>query len=184
MSDPNDLKAFLDEGWQHLRRGAADSRSPARYPAFATVSPAGVPEVRTVALRLARQSDAVVEVHTDIVTPKVVALRAAPAAALMVWLPKPKIQIRLTTRVDILSGEDVAEAWDQVPPASRVSYGTSPDPGVPIGDAFAYEKPPAKERFAVLRCSVTHIDLVHLGEPHRRAGYAASDGWTGSWLAP
>ena len=56
MSDPGDLQAFLAEGWQHLRRGAADGRSPARYPSFATVSPEGVPEVRTVALRRAAEA--------------------------------------------------------------------------------------------------------------------------------
>ena len=44
MSDPNDLAAFLDEAWQHLGRGVADAKSPARYPTFATTSPDGWPE--------------------------------------------------------------------------------------------------------------------------------------------
>ncbi|MEL7131814.1 MAG: pyridoxamine 5'-phosphate oxidase [Pseudomonadota bacterium] len=184
MSDPGDLAAFLDGCWQHLRRGVADSRSPARYPVFATVSPEGVPEARTVALRRASAAEAVVEVHTDIVTPKVVALKMSPVAALHVWLPKSRLQIRLTTRVEILTGEAVEEAWAKVPPASRVSYGTVPDPGVPIEGVFAYEKPPERARFAVLRCAVDHIDLVHLGERHRRAEYRRADGWQGTWLAP
>ena len=118
MSDPNDLGAFLDTAWQHLQRGVADRRSPARYPTFATVSPDGVPEARTVALRKASRSDGCVEVHTDIVTPKVAALRAHPRAALHVWLPRADLQIRLTTTVHILTGDQVIEAWDQVPPAS------------------------------------------------------------------
>jgi len=59
-----------------------------------------------------------------------------------------------------------------------------PLPGTPIADAFAYEKPADRARFAVLLCRVTQIDLVHLGTPHRRAGYLASDGFAGSWLAP
>jgi pyridoxamine 5'-phosphate oxidase len=74
MSDPNDLAAFLEAAWQNLRRGVADSRSPARYPTFATVSPKGLPEARTVALRRASPSEAIVEVHTDIATPKVQAV--------------------------------------------------------------------------------------------------------------
>ncbi|MEM8655731.1 MAG: pyridoxamine 5'-phosphate oxidase family protein [Pseudomonadota bacterium] len=184
MSDPGDLAAFLDTCWQHLRRGVADSRSPARYPVFATVSPEGVPEARTVALRRASAAEAVVEVHTDIVTPKVAALRASPVAALHVWLPKSRLQIRLTTTVEILTGDTVEDAWVKVPPASRVSYGTVPDPGVPIADVFDYEKPPERDRFAVLRCAVDHIDLVHLGERHRRAEYVRADGWRGTWLAP
>jgi len=78
MSDPNDLAAFLTAAWQHLSRGVTDNRSPARHPTFATVSPEGLPEARTVALRRASQAQAIVEVHTDIVTPKVQALRARP----------------------------------------------------------------------------------------------------------
>ena len=74
MSDPNDLQAFLDEAWRHLTRGVADSKAPARYPTFATVSTQGKPEARTVALRGASRSAGALEVHTDIETAKVTAL--------------------------------------------------------------------------------------------------------------
>lgn len=184
MNDPGDLTAFLEDAWQHLRRGVADSRSPARYPTFATVSPNGVPELRTVALRRALQAEAMVEVHTDIVTPKVQSLRMTPLAALHVWLPKADLQIRLTTRVEILTGDVVDAAWVKVPPQSRVSYGTHPDPGTPIGDVYDYKKPPDRYRFAVLRCYVDHIDIVHLGARHRRAAYERRNDWHGTWLAP
>ena len=66
MNFPNDLRAFLDEAWRHLQRGVADSRSPARYPTFATVAADGTPEARTVALRGASRSQSMLEVHTDI----------------------------------------------------------------------------------------------------------------------
>lgn len=184
MSDPSDLGVFLADAWQHLRRGAADSRHPARYPTFATVSPDGLPEARTVALRRAKPSDALVEVHTDIATPKVTALHSNPRAALHVWIPKSDLQIRLTTTVTILTGPQVQDAWEAVPPPSRVSYGTAPDPGTPIGSVYAYEKPAVRERFAVLRCAVDHIDLVHLDKRHRRAAFERADGFAGTWLAP
>ncbi|WP_299774778.1 pyridoxamine 5'-phosphate oxidase family protein [uncultured Tateyamaria sp.] len=184
MSEPGDLTAFLGTAWRHMRRGVADGRSPARYPTFATVSPSGMPEARTVALRRANEPDSVVEIHTDIVTAKIEALRQCPKAALHMWLPRSRLQIRLTTTVEILTGAFVEREWDRVPVASRVSYGTAPDPGTPIEDVFAYDKPPVRERFAVLRCTIDHIDLVHLGEKHRRAAYVREDGWRGSWLAP
>ncbi len=184
MSDPNDLTAFLNEAWQHLSRGVSDSRSPARYPTFATVSPDGVPEARTVALRAARQSTACVEVHTDIATPKVSALQNNPLAALHVWLPRADLQIRLTARVEILSGDAVEAQWAKVPVGSRISYGTEPLPGSPIDHVFDYEKPAERARFAVLRCWLTEIDLVHLGPQHRRAQYRDTDDWQGTWLAP
>lgn len=184
MSDPNDLEAFLAEAWQHLARGVADGRSPARYPTFATVAADGRPEARTVALRAAHRSAGFVEVHTDIATPKVAALRQTPFAALHVWIPRADLQIRLGASVEILTGDPVEEQWAKVPSASRVSYGTLPVPGVPIDQVHAYEKPADRDRFAVLRCHLMEIDLVHLGSKHRRAQYVAEDNWQGTWVAP
>ena len=184
MSDPNDLAAFLNEGWQHLRRGVADAKSPARYPTFATVSPGGVPEARTVALRGASQREARLEVHTDTQTAKIDALRHNPLAAFHVWIPRADLQIRATGRVTIETGATVDDKWAGVPENSRVSYGTEPAPGMPIPSVHAYEKPPRRARFAVLTCDLTEIDLVHLGTPHRRARFVAADGWAGTWVAP
>jgi len=184
MSDPGDLAAFLDEAWQHLGRGVADSRSPARTPTFATVSPDGMPQARTVVLRAAAQSQALLEVHTDTETAKIADLHHSPFAAFHIWLPKPKLQIRATTAVKILTGDAVEEQWTQVPATARVSYGTRPAPGRPIDHVYAYEKPAERSRFAVLRCKVQQIDLVHLGERHRRAVYVAADGFAGTWVAP
>lgn len=184
MSNSADLGAFLDEAWQHLDRGVADSRSPARFPTFVTVAPDGTPQARTVALRAATRTGAVLEVHTDIATAKVTALRQNPVAAFHIWVPEADLQIRLTTRVEILTGPTIDPQWEKVPAASRVSYGTLPVPGCPIADVFAYEKPADRARFAVLSCSLQHIDLVHLGPRHRRAVYRAGDGWTGAWVAP
>lgn len=184
MSDPGDLAAFLEEAWQHLCRGAADRRHPARYPTFATVSREGRPEARTLALRAARRGEGVLELHTDTETQKIAALRAHPEAALHVWIPRADLQIRALARVEVLTGEAVEEAWQQVPPQSRVSYGTQPAPGTPIARVFDYKKPPLRSRFAVLKCHLEEIDLVHLGERHRRALYLASDNWRGTWVAP
>ncbi|WP_420011129.1 pyridoxamine 5'-phosphate oxidase family protein [Tateyamaria sp.] len=132
MSDPNDLAAFLADAWKHMEHGVADGTSPARFPTFGTVAPNGTPEIRTVALRFAYPDRAVVEVHTDIATPKITALKHNPVAALHVWLPEAQLQIRLTGRVEIRTGPQVEAEWAKVPVASRVSYGTMPIPGTPI----------------------------------------------------
>lgn len=184
MSDPNDLAAFLQEAWTHLETGVADSTSPARFPTFGTVAASGTPELRTVALRHADRRAAIVEVHTDIDTPKITALMQNAIAGLHVWLPDAKIQIRLTGRVDIRTGPQVDAEWAKVPVASRVSYGTMPIPGTPIGHVHAYEKPADRDRFAVLTCHLTQIDLVHLDARHRRAVFTRADNWAGTWVAP
>ena len=184
MSDPNDLSTFLDYAWRHLTQGVADGRSPARYPTFATVAADGTPEARTVALRGAFRSLSTLEVHTDIATAKVVALKHSPKAAFLFWLPRANLQIRITTTVDIQMGSAVDRQWDRIPVASRVSYGTEPTPGTGISDAYAYEKPSERERFGVLTCNMLSIDLVQLGERHRRAGYSCENDWVGEWLSP
>ncbi|MEO0379860.1 MAG: pyridoxamine 5'-phosphate oxidase family protein [Pseudomonadota bacterium] len=184
MTDPNDLAAFLDAAWQHLGRGVADAKSPARYPVFATTSPEGWPEARTVALRRAARADSLVEVHTDTETPKVTALRHSPRASLHIWLPRSDLQIRLQAQVEVLTGPGIDADWARVPPGSRVSYGTQPIPGTPIASVYDYDKPALRDRFAVLRCHLVDIDLVHLGPQHRRAIYRADTGWKGTWVAP
>lgn len=184
MSDPNDLLALLEEAWRHLSRGVADSRAPARFPTFATVAPDGTPEARTVVLRGASRARSELEVHTDRATAKIAALQRCPVAAFHIWIPRADLQIRITAAVEILTGPDVDLQWARVPVASRVSYGTVPVPGTPVSDVYAYEKPADRDRFAVLRCTLVQMDLVHLGARHRRALYAATDGWKGIWLAP
>ncbi len=154
MSDPNDLQALLDEAWRHLTRGVADSRSPARYPTFATVAPDGTPEARTVALRGASRSQSVLEVHTDIATSKVVALQHNPRAAFHVWVPRADLQSRITAAVEIQTGIDAEHKWDRVPEGSRVTYGTRPTSGIATSVAYAYQTLSDREPFTVLCCNL------------------------------
>ena len=184
MSDPNDLGAFLDLGWQRLTRGVADRRAAARHPVFATVSPDGAPEARTVVLRGASRSAGTVEVHTDGGSDKVTSLRANPRAQLMIWDEKAKLQIRLSTVVKIQQGAEVADRWKNVPEGSRIAYGASPTPGTPIKSAHAYQKLATREWFTVLTCRIESIELMQLIDPHRRAVFSASDDWRGQWCVP
>jgi pyridoxine/pyridoxamine 5'-phosphate oxidase len=188
MSDPHPWASTLDgllaQVWARLVRGVNDRHAPARHPTFATVSSEGWPEARTVVLRGVDPVAGMLEVHTDLHSAKVAALRGNPRAAFHVWEAAAHLQIRLMTEVTILAGDDVAAIWAKVPDPSRQSYGTSPAPGTPIADALAYAKPADPARFAVLRCAVQRMDIVHLGPQHRRARFDRADGWAGQWLAP
>ncbi|WP_299785795.1 pyridoxamine 5'-phosphate oxidase family protein [uncultured Marivita sp.] len=184
MSDPNDLAAFLDLGWQCLTRGVADRRAAARHPSFATVSPEGRPEARTVVLRGASRSAGTVEVHTDGGSDKMASLRANPFAQLMIWDEKAKLQIRLSTSVEIAQGAEVADKWQKVPDGSRMAYGASPTPGTPIPQAHAYDKLAHRDWFTVLTCRIESVELMQLLDSHRRAVFRAEDGWLGQWVVP
>ena len=178
------LEGLHAQVWQRLSRGVADRRAPARQPTLATVSPAGWPEARTVVLRRAVPAEARLEVYTDSASDKIASLSASPRAALHVWEPKLDFQMRLQADVTLLQGETVADRWQPLPEVARLSYGVTPPPGTPITDALDYEKTPDQSRFCVLCLSLTHVDVVHLGERHRRAAFSVTDGWAGQWLVP
>ena len=178
------LAAFYRAAWDQLGRGVADAKHPARTPTLATISANGFPAQRTVVLRAADRAAAEVEIHTDSLTPKVEELRANNKAALHVWIRKSMLQLRLEVCFEILMGLDVADRWNAVPTASRISYGTHPVPGQSIMGPFDYEKPAEQARFAVLKGCVQQIEVLYLGAKHQRALYKRADDWCGQWISP
>jgi len=177
-------EGLWDKLWSTLGRGVADAKHPARTPTFATTSPDGWPQARTVVLRHADQASGTVALHTDLYSDKVKSLHASPRAALHVWVPKQNLQIRLQADVVIQSGDTVRALWDKIPDHAQQSYGVTPAPGVPIEGALDYVKDPDPATFAVLICALTYVDLVHLGTDHRRAAYSRAHDWQGQWLSP
>jgi len=179
-----DLSLLHAQVWARLIRGVNDRHAPARHPTLATVTADGAPQARTVVLRAADAAAGTLDLHTDLRSAKVTELMRQPLAALHIWDSGAHLQTRITARVDILSGPAVADLWSRVPDASRQSYGTQPAPGQPISAALDYEKRPDANSFAVLRCHVQALDVLHLGPSHCRARFDRADGWSGIWLAP
>lgn len=154
-------------------------------PVLATVSPQGAPEARAVVLRAVDWPAGTVEVHTDLDSDKVASLRADPRAALHLWDPETRLQLRLGLRMEIVEGRAVLERWERVPEESRAAYGKSPAPGSTIEGALDYETLARPQSFAVLLGQVTDLDVVHLGGEHRRAAFErGAGGWTSRWLVP
>jgi pyridoxamine 5'-phosphate oxidase len=180
----SDLAGLHAEVWQRLTRGIHDRHAPARHPTLATVSPDGRPQARTVVLRAVDKAAGTLDIHTDLRSPKVADLRAAPFAALHVWDASAHLQLRLEAQVTLLTGQDVAAIWDRVPDASRGAYGSKPAPGQPIAEALDYTKAADPGCFAVLRLEILMVDALHLGPNHRRARFDRDTGWEGVWLAP
>jgi pyridoxamine 5'-phosphate oxidase len=179
-----ELDTLLTQVWARLVRGVGDRHAPARHPVFATVAPDCTPEVRTVVLRAADPVAGTLDIHTDLRSAKVAALRQHPVAALHIWDASAHLQTRITASVEVLTAEAVEALWQRVPETSQAAYGTTPAPGTPIAAALDYHKRPDPAAFAVLRCAVFAIDALHLGPNHRRARFDRADGWQGQWLAP
>lgn len=176
MTDPS-LTGLFDTVWGHLIRGVADRRHPARHPTLATIGPDG-PEVRTLVLRGACRAEGRLTLHTDAQSPKAAQIAADPRVALHVWLPRPRLQLRLTAHATLAPGDPARFA--ALPPEAQVNYGGAA-PGTPLP---APEPPPDPARFLEIACILRRIDVLSLDAmPHRRALYRREDGWQGAWIA-
>jgi hypothetical protein len=178
MTEPS-LTGLLDTVWQHLARGTADRHHPARHPTLATIGPDG-PELRTLVLRRADRSAALLELHTDAGSPKAAQIAADPRTALHVWVPKARLQIRARARATLAPGDPALFA--NLPPEAQANYGGQA-PGSPLSaEPAPTDGDPA--RFTRILCQLTEIDALLLADPHRRARYRADAGWQGEWIAP
>jgi pyridoxamine 5'-phosphate oxidase len=106
------LEGLYAQVWQRLARGVVDRHAPARHPTFATVSPDGWPEARTVVMRAADPAGATLDIHTDLQSAKVASLRANPRAALHIWEASAHLQIRLA----VMSRSCPAMMWPRYGP--------------------------------------------------------------------
>ena len=188
----HDLDAVQSAAWGLLVRGVNDRRSPAHHPAVATVSPSGMPQVRTVVLRGCDPRTRTLTFHTDARSAKVEALAAHPFAVVHVYGPKQKIQLRLDARVTLHAADDIAAGrWERTRDMSRQCYRVTTAPGSAIEsvEAIDFDRSHAESgyaHFVVVQARVTALEWLYLSaQGHRRARfeYARAD-TSATWLVP
>ncbi len=196
-----DLTEALDTAWRLLERGAKDRRSPVHTPAIASITPAGLPDQRTMVLRAASREAATLRFHTDARSPKCAALDAG-AVHVLAYHPGQSLQLRLSGTAEVITqGPLIEQAWSASTRFARRCYMAQAAPGSPLAapgsglpahvegqepnDADLVE---ARANFALLLVHVGQIDWLHLAHTgHRRAGFnrdAASGAWSGEWRLP
>lgn len=178
------LDGLRDGGWDLLDRGASDPDSALHLAGLASIGLGGAAEARTVVLRGADRAAATLETHADRASHKVNELRANPLATFVFWDPGHSLQIRARVRMEVLTGAEAGDLWDNLSEGARRAYGGAPPPSTPMVSATDYTETTARDRMAILRGHVTAMDLLHLGALHRRALYEDHDGFKGMWLAP
>lgn len=192
-----DLPEILASGWRLLVRGGADRKSPCHTPVVASVDAAGLPSARVMVLRQADPAAGTLRFHTDARSPKVRELDGRPVAVLA-YHPGENVQLRISGVARIAGGTTADAWWHQSTPFARRCYMAQAAPGSPLpGPASGLpewiegQQPtieqitPARPNFAVLWVDVTGIDWLHLtNSGHRRAVFAAADGWAGAWVVP
>jgi hypothetical protein len=192
------LADVLDTAWTLLARGAADRRSPVHTPVVASVGADGAPQARVMVLRKAERATAVLRFHTDARSAKVAALDGG-GVVVLAYHPGQAVQLRVSGVAEVVvEGADVDAIWAASTPFARRCYMVEAGPGTALagpGSGLPADvegrKPeeaelvPARANFAIVRVRVTGIDWLHLAQSgHRRAVFAAADGWCGGWVVP
>jgi hypothetical protein len=156
----------------------------------ATVSPAGMPEVRTVVLRhLAPDGSATFA--SDARSTKMAALAEGGWLELCLWRPEAGLQLRLLGRARLHRLDDHAVAvWAALPLDTRALF-SSPAPGTPLRGAPVLEapapglgdRPPTP--FAAVRVTPERCDRLELGPPLRRRIWTLGEGgWRSQDVVP
>ena len=124
----SDLPATLAAAWDTLDAGTRDRAAPARHIVLATTGPHG-PEARLLVLRATDRTAGTLTLWTDTATAKTAELAQDPRAALLVWDPEARLQIRLRARLTLRPGTPAE--WSALPDAAKALYGGTPAPGAP-----------------------------------------------------
>jgi pyridoxamine 5'-phosphate oxidase len=174
--DPDALAAAA-RAW--LVRAARDPRHPWRGFTLATAGADG-PDARTVILRAAVSGPAGerLTVYTDSRAAKVAQLRAQPQAAVVMWDPRHRVQLRGRGVVALREG-DALSAAEQAAGEGR-DYGAAPPPGTPIAAWDAWT--PGPGALVAVEVTVSTWDLLVLRrEAHRRLRF---DVVGATWVVP
>lgn len=152
-----------------------------RFVQLATVSPEGLPQVRTV---VCREFDAETDrlyATTELDSDKVRALTHQPVGELCWYFTETWVQYRLRGVIDIVSANTVerealrARQWQALSANTQQSFLT-PRLQQRFQAAAGDEKIP--DQFAVLRLTVDRVDHVVLkGLPQRRVSERTPEGW-------
>lgn len=183
------LAATLARAWTLLARAAGDPRHPARVAQFATRGADGAPRLRSVILRGADADARTVRLHTDRRSVKVSEIAADARAALLVWDPRSRVQLRLAGRAEVITaGPAWQAAWDATPEAARRDYAAPLPPGTPVATPPAPGGPATdpSAQFALVILAIEALDWLRLGrEGHRRARFTlSSEPAQATWLVP
>lgn len=177
--------------WLKAFEAAMAVNAPNNRVQVATVSPDGVPAVRTVILRGVTGQGALFFV-TDLRSRKAEHLEANPNLSLLAWYAPTREQFRFTGKAQVHDGHaggqwamTRAQLWPTLNDADRVAY-LGPPPGrsfVPPHHVDLPEAPPPE--FCVVSFEPTEVDWLTVGPPHRRLHFRLMGGaWVEELVVP
>ncbi|MEM1086862.1 MAG: pyridoxamine 5'-phosphate oxidase family protein [Pseudomonadota bacterium] len=178
MSDADRLSEIETNTWNLLGRAVVDKRSPLRWFTFATVSPDGQPEARTVVLREIDRDTRRITLFTDRRALKVAALQANSKTECHFFDSRKMLQFRLSGVASILTdGSRWQALFDKVPDHALGDYSALIAPGT--SGTMDSDSALAADYFTVIDISVQSLDWLSLSrDGHQRARFIWHEGTT------
>ena len=188
------------QAWTLLTDGSRNPKDAFYTGTLGTLSPEG-PSLRTVVLRGADPQQRTTVCYSDVRAGKVAELLANPAVSWQFWDDGRKVQLRLTGRATVHTGDALADGhWQLTSPSNRRSYLAGPAPGtaqpfptsgLPAGldtrEPTEAESAAGRPHFAVIVTQVERLEWLWLARGgHRRAAfrYAETELAEATWLVP
>lgn len=201
MTRYSNLDSVLNHLWSELETAAEVSSHPYRQLAFGTVHEQG-PDLRTVVLRRASESDRRLQFHSDRRSHKVRSIRSNDRVAWLGWNTESREQIRLYGRASVHLDDEVAmDLWEHQSPSSLAVYARPTAPGVAIDAPDDRLRPevksepvteddvaPGRQNFAAIQTTIDRILWLHLHpEGHYRARFEYQkdeEAFEKTWVVP
>lgn len=201
MTRYSNLDSVLKHVWGELETAAETSGHPYRHLAFGTIHEQS-PDLRTVVLRRASETDRRLQFHSDRRSRKVRSIRSNDRVAWLGWNADAREQIRLYGRASVHLDDEVAmDLWEHQPPSSLAVFARPVAPGTPLAEPKDGLRPAVKSEpvteddvaqgrqyFAAIQTTIDRILWLHLHpEGHYRARFEYQEGeeaFEKTWVVP
>lgn len=181
------LDQTLRTAFDLLCEGAADRRSALHTLSLATLGQDGAPRLRVLVLRGFDADGRSLRLHTDSRADKAAELRADPRAAVLLYDPARRVQLRIEGLVSMHTDDATADAgWAASRAMSRMTYaGAAPGEAVPAPPPAPQDATSGRPHFAVLQLRFDRLEWLWLAAAgHQRARFTWAPAPHAEWLAP
>ncbi len=200
---PSDPESILESIWQHLHEGTQTRHSGFHLASFHYIEmEKNWPRSLTVVMRKANPSNRQLSFHTDTRQRKVASLRKNPAASLLLYDKKEKIQTSMQglAHIDTLNTTSKA-TWSNMKSLSKLCYLQDLSPGTPSASlTHGYSETQWEKRhdpaelekglanFGIITLTVHTIEWLYLSaHGNIRIEFThntRSNEWESTWLVP
>lgn len=154
--------------WNTLESGANDPDSGFHFLTLASVDQQGKAKARTLVLRRVDRVKRTLEFHTDMRSPKWLALKVNPDVTVLGYSDKTQLRLQGTTELHGAYSAVASAAWQKLSQHTQQTYAGA----APGSDIYNHPNKGgnAEENFGVMLVQISQLDWCHLArENNQRA---------------